>query len=39
MMMCAKEEHEAEKLSSIPKNLWMVKKIEECNFWFLETGV
>jgi len=38
-LVCAKEEEEADELLRIPKNLWAVKKIEECNFWFLKSGV
>jgi len=34
-----KEVEEKDELLNIPKNLWAVKKIEECNFWFLKTGV
>jgi len=37
--MCMKEMEEKDELLMIPKNLWAVKKIEECNFWFLKTGV
>jgi len=33
------EEEENDDLTKIPKNLWTVKKIEECNFWFLKTGI
>jgi len=37
--MRVKEVEEKDKLLKIPKNLWAVKTIEECNFWFLKTGV
>jgi len=37
--MNMKEEEEDDELMKIPKNLWAVKKIEECNFWFLKTGM
>jgi len=39
MSMCVKEVEEDDELLKIPKNLWSVKKIEECNFWFLKSGV
>jgi len=39
LSMCLKEKQEEDELAMIPKNLWAVKKIEDCNFWFLKTGM
>ena len=39
MTTVVKELEEEDELSKIPKNLWAVKNIEECNFWFLNTGL
>lgn len=32
------DEEKDDELSKIPKELWAVKKIEDCDFWFLKSG-